>query len=453
MKNYPFLNEHHIILQPLDIGWGTDYSDSPVMAAEAWQFGVQKPRHAKRAQEIPEKDVSLENLPNLYPWIEIRKTQEIRDLADARMFVGSDHEADAYIVTISSTEEAGAILAVLAQKSIPIIPAWDNWGYAWAGRLVAGWSHEIGFKTYIPTGVDNIDTLLRAIRAVSRLRHTKILYIGNIPSHSCNAETRPLNLYKKFKVDFRQIDFQEYVDAVESFVDSDEASILADKWRENHEVIDGRETVLNKYTSIYLALHKLLDKYDANALTIDCAYLPDIEYVPCVSASNLIDEGCAFGCEGDISQLITLQMLMGVSGEAGIMGNLFENAIHADIEKNHIVINHDVMPPSMSCQNCQMRLRDFHDSKKGSTFIGDMPKEKVTMASLSYDGSTFWCSEGVVKWVEDTVHCRISIGIEVENAKDIMRKSLGHHQVMSYGCYTEPTLLAAEFMNFDSYLI
>lgn len=448
MKNYPFQKSRKIILQPIDLGWGCDYTGAPVMAAEAWQFGVQKPRHAKRAGEIPPKDVSLENLPALYDWVEVRETAEIRDLMDAKRFVGSEWEADAYVVKVSTTAEAGPILAVLAQKNIPILPIWDNWGFAWDGRYVVNWGLEIGYKTFLSTGAEDVDDMLRAIRAASMLRHLKILYIGNIPSHSTAAECRPINLYRKFGVDFRQIDFKEYTDMVDGFVGTPEALALAEDWKGRYEMKDGRGEVLDRYTAIYLALHRLLDKYDANALTVDCAYSPSIDYVACCSASWLIDEGCCFACEGDISQIISLCVLMGVSGNAAMMGNLFENAIHADIASNHIAINHDVMPPSMACQDCRMCVRDFHDSKKGSTFFCDMPKEPVTIGGLSCEGSKFWVSKGRVSWVEDTVHCRITVGIEVSDAKDIMRRSIGDHQVMCYGEYERAAALAATFLGF-----
>lgn len=97
-----------------------------------------------------------------------------------------------------------------------------------------------------------------------------------------------------------------------------------------------------------------------------------------------------------------------------------------------------------------MCLRDFHDSRKGSTFICDMPKEAVTIGGLSYDGKKFWVSSGTVKWVEDTVHCRITVGIDVADAKAIMRHSLGHHQVMAYTEHKKAALLAGQFMGFET---
>ncbi len=310
---------------------------------------------------------------------------------------------------------------------------WDNWGFSWGARYTECWADEIGFKCYSPGSAADVETLLKALRACSKLRRTKILYIGSIPSHSVNAVIRPIELYQKFGTDFQQIDFSEYVSEVERFVKTSQAAELAKEWNEKFEVMDGRDTCMPRYTAIYLALHELLRKYDANALTVDCAYLPDIDYVACVAASHLIDEGIVFGCECDVNQVISLSLLMGASGNSGMMGNLFENAIHADVINNTIVINHDIMPPSFACKGCKMRFRDFHDSRKGSTCIADIPKERVTMSGLNHNGTKVWLSEGIVNWVEDTVHCRVSVGIDVENAKRIMLESMGDHQVFVYG--------------------
>ena len=66
-----------------------------------------------------------------------------------------------------------------------------------------------------------------------------------------------------------------------------------------------------------------------------------------------------------------MSLLMGISNQAVMMGNLNENATHEDLEKNIIVINHDVLPPSMACKGCQYRIMDFHATGKGLTGFAD----------------------------------------------------------------------------------
>jgi L-fucose isomerase-like protein len=238
---------------------------------------------------------------------------------------------------------------------------------------------------------------------------------------------------------------EEYVREIEN-TNRKDLEKTSKEWMECFNVMDNRDSCMDKYSAIYVALDSLLKKYHANSLTVDCAFLPSVELVPCVAASLLIDKGIAFGCEGDVSQLISMQLLSGASGNCATMGNLFENATHQDIEKNEVVINHDVLPPSMAKCGCKMNFRDFHETQKGSTLYADMPEEKVTIGGLSFDHELFWLSQGKVSWTEDTVHCRLSIGIKVDNPTAIMKHALGHHQVMTYGNCHESVNLALKFL-------
>ncbi|MCD6225338.1 MAG: hypothetical protein J7K32_07470, partial [Deltaproteobacteria bacterium] len=259
----------------------------------------------------------------------------------------------------------------------------------------------------------------------------------------------PIRLYEKFGCTLTRIPFQEYADEVKN-ADKESVKAIAEKWQSSFNMMDNTGTKTERYASIYVAVKKLLEKYEANALTVDCAYLPSVELVPCVAASLIIDEGIPFGCEGDTNQLITMAIMMGISGHASLMGNLFENALHKDIENNQIVINHDVLPPSMACEGCKIKFRDFHEKRKGSTLYADLKKEIVTIGGMNFDSSEMWISKGKVVWSEDTAHCRLSIGFEVEDAKRIARESLGHHQVTVFGDYLESIRLMCKFigMNF-----
>lgn len=440
--------ENKIILQPVVIGRWVEYENDsrPVMAAEAWGGGPKKPRNIKRNNEIPEVDISLKNLSNLYDWIEVRESQKISSLKDARNIKSND--VDAFIARSATTDEIGPLLEELTKDGIIIIPEWDNWGFSWYGRFLKGWATNIGFPTFVPVGNKDIDTLLRALRVIHNLKDLKILYIGDIPSHSVNSDTASISLYETFGVEIEQVSMNEYSKKVKG-VNKEKALKLVDIWNNNFNVMDNCDKKMEKYTSIYIALKELLNEYNANSFTVDCAYLPDVELVPCVTASLLIDEGYSFGCEGDINQLIALEMLMSASGYSGLMGNLFENAIHDDVINNEIVINHDVIPPSMACSGRVMNFRDFHAIKKGATLYADMPQEEVTIGGISFDSKSIWLSKGKVKWTEDTVHCRLSIGIKVKDAVNIMKNALGHHQVLTYGNCYDAVKLAAEFLGLN----
>jgi len=97
----------------------------------------------------------------------------------------------------------------------------------------------------------------------------------------------------------------------------------------------------------------------------------------------------------------------------------------------------------------RINFRDFHEQRKGSTFYADLKKEVVTMGGMNFDSSEMWLSKGNVAWTEDTAHCRISIGFDVEDAKRIARESLGHHQVIVYGDYMKSIQMMCNFINLN----
>jgi len=54
-----------------------------------------------------------------------------------------------------------------------------------------------------------------------------------------------------------------------------------------------------------------------------------------------------------------MAILVGLLGGAALMGNLFANVMHRDVENNVIMIIHDVVPPSMGAKDVRVKLRDF----------------------------------------------------------------------------------------------
>ncbi len=437
-----------IKIQPIIPALDYAEEDAPVMAAEAWMHGPTKPRHAKREDEIPDKDISLENISNVFDFVEVNSPIYVRNAHDLKK--NDLRDVDAFVIDPGDPNALAmsSVMYELFSTHKPVLPPWDNWGYAWRGKLTTGWAKNLGYFSFVPMGYQDVKIVLQAVKGIKFIRSLNILYVGDIPSHSVNADTDPVRLYEKFGCTITSISFQEYDKAVKN-VSNDEVKKLSADWLTSFNMLDGTENKIDKYSAIYVATKKLLKKYEANALTIDCAFLPSVELVPCVTASFIIDEGIPFGCEGDTNQLIASAMMMGVSGRASLMGNLFENALHEDIEKNRIVINHDVLPPSMACTDCKMNFRDFHEINKGSTLYADMKKEMVTIGGMNFDSSEMWISKGKVVWTEDTAHCRLSIGFEVENAKRIARESLGHHQVTVYGDYQDSIEMMCNFLDMD----
>ncbi|MEA3344950.1 MAG: hypothetical protein U9Q78_01665 [Chloroflexota bacterium] len=430
------LREMGLNLLPISIKAGGDISDLPVLATKTWVHGPPKPRDLLRAEEIPEEDVSLDKISQSLPFVRVLPMMEVQGLEDVGK-IPLD-EADALIIRGGwggkYSGERQVILNELADLGKPILPSWDPFGYTWGrGGL------NFGLEGYAPFSATEVKSLLRALRGWKALRELKALYIGERPP----SMTRPLDfadIQRHFGSLLFRRPFTEYKEAIAN-VHDDQAEALAAEWKEKYQILDEREQNLVNLAKVYLALKWMLAQSGANGLTVDCAFLPDVDLAPCFAFSLLIDEGFPCGCEADTGAHLTMVGLMGISGGPALMGNHWSNITHADVEDNIIVINHDVVPPSMGCQGCKLCLRDFHESGKGLTGYVELEKgQAVTVARLSDISMEAWATVGEVMWTQDTAHCRTSIGIRVPDAKQAFRcavTDLEEHQVVAYGDYRD----------------
>jgi L-fucose isomerase-like protein len=420
-------------VQPINLKSVEYYStEEAFLAREAWAKGPQKPRDVLRSKEIPPQDCSLEALSKK-GLVEILTPLTIQNVEDVEKI---PHDADLIVVGDTYFAEDSVLEKIVALNK-PIVAGWDNFGYSFYGRVSKLRLKEFSkVKYYVTAGCDELLNILNAIRGWKFLRTMKVLYIGRFPSHSAILG-KGINfeyLNKRFEVEFVQLSFDDYIKAVEEAKNNEDVKGIVENWKKEFTIMDHREENLEFYARIYKALKTLLERYKCNALTIDCAALPSIEYVPCVSFSLLIGEGIPCGCEADIPTLFAMAMLMGISEKPAMMGNLSSNTMHADIEQNIIVLNHDVVPLSMACQRCKARLRDFHATGKGLTPYVELQKEMpVTIVGMHWDMNKIWATKGSIVETEDTTHCRISVMIKVKDAKLITKEAFGHHIVMTYG--------------------
>ena len=433
-------------VQPLKLRTAFDYwaTEETLLARDAWVKGVKKPRDLLRGKEPPPKDVSLRALER-EGLLEVLEPITVNSVDDLK---GVPPDVD--LIVIGDSEDWFAddkILQGIAELGKPVMAEWDSWGYSIHGRISKFRLRKFSkVKRYFTMGVDDLLCTIRALLGWKMVRSMRILYIGRMPSHSVFPGDSVTFQYikDKFGSEITQLKMKEFIKAVEE-VEVEEVKGVAERLRKEFILLDGRDTNLEKYVKIYKALKDLLSRYQANAVTIDCAALPSIEYVPCLAFSLLIDEGIPCGCEADLPALFTMAMLMGASSRPAMMGNLNENVTHMDIEDNIVVLNHDVVPTALACRECKVKVRDFHATGKGATPYAELQTGMpVTLAGMHWDMDEVWASKGIIRWTEDTIHCRISVGIEVDDAKRLTKEAFGHHVVMVYGDYVDETKRMAD---------
>ncbi|MCK4417726.1 MAG: hypothetical protein KAV99_06125, partial [Candidatus Latescibacteria bacterium] len=208
----------------------------------------------------------------------------------------------------------------------------------------------------------------------------------------------------------------------------------------------------------YLATRNLMEKYDCNAHTTPCfelcsTRLPEkFKVVPCLTHTFLKDEGYPSACEGDISALMAMTVLMYVSRKAPFMGNPWME------DENIIRLNHSVPGLKMNGfdkPDLPYELWHFTAGGWGTKVQIDLAKneeKEVTLARFNPSATKILVVKG------RTVSCRFNeracspiVDIEVKDAREIIHQQadFGHHLAMVYGDYVSKIEKLSTLMDFE----
>ena len=296
---------------------------------------------------------------------------------------------------------------------------------------------------------------LRALRAKKFLKQAKCLYIGEIPSFSApNGPWDFFALEDRLGVRVRHIETNEFYRWFDRFSEEEVARELK-SWRKDFdEVLEPTEQDLMDATRVYLALHGLCQREDANGLTVNCGrFTEERPVVPCLAFDRLIDEGVMCACEGDITAMLSSLMLHAVSGQPTLMGNFGSRPGAFEAKEGEVTIEHDIIPRSMASRG--FTVRDYHGRKFGVTGYADIKTEPMTLLNLDASLNKISVIEGKIKGSEDGIHCRIIIHMEVDGdvqrVPEIMVGS--QHVSMTFGRWLGPlkqvgSLLGIEVQSF-----
>ena len=124
--------------------------------------------------------------------------------------------------------------------------------------------------------------------------------------------------------------------------EDEKALQLVDHWRETaNRIVDVPEETLLDSASMYLGMKSVLEKYKANAITINCLggfYGGHIHAYPCLGFHELNNEGLVGGCECDVNSAAT--MLIFSTLTRGRPGYISDPVI--DTGKHQIIYAHCV---------------------------------------------------------------------------------------------------------------
>jgi L-fucose isomerase-like protein len=186
---------------------------------------------------------------------------------------------------------------------------------------------------------------------------------------------------------------------------------------------------------LYLALKKLMNRYQANALAISCfSLVKQLKVTSCLALSLLNDEpGVVAACEGDIDAAVSMVVGKAVSGLPVFMGN---PVYHID---NTLDIVHCTAPRRLGGdQVAKITVRSHHETGLSMAQRIELPAiGKATLFRIGneFSEATLFTADFIDNPDEDT--CRTQFRFRIDSTERRIEQSLGCHHMVLFGDYEQ----------------
>ena len=285
-----------------------------------------------------------------------------------------------------------------------------------------------GEENHIANMLKHIATI---INAYNSLIDNRLGVIGGASNWLIASPIEPNAIHSNFKQKVIKIKMKELDDFIneteKEMIDINDvphASELLNKF-------DDKE-VLHEAMVFYLALKKLIKKYNLKGLTIRCFdLLKKYKNTACLALALLNEEGITAGCEGDMPSLITMHIIYALTGRSSFMANPSK----FNYEDNTLLLAHCTVPLNMCAS---YSLTTHFESGLGIGVKGEMPEGRITICKIAPDYSldnTICLPASIKESVNIPGYCRtqIIVSLNEDGLLDILKASFGNHLIVSYG--------------------
>lgn len=191
----------------------------------------------------------------------------------------------------------------------------------------------------LKVSADNLETL-SAEECLNRMKQSKILAVRD----QNFGPTNPIMNIPMEKVAFAE------VNAAWENADKDLSRVIAKRWQNTaSEVIDVPMETLETSAAFYLGMKEVLQKHNANAITINCLggfYGGHIHAYPCLGFHELANEGLIGACECDTRSTATMVAFTTLTkGRPGYISDPVMDTAKRQIIYAHCVASNKVFGP------------------------------------------------------------------------------------------------------------
>ena len=332
---------------------------------------------------------------------------------------------------------------------------------------ISAYLRSRGMEGYALIDIEELNRFVRLFKVKKSLTNTRILVVdaGNLLPVGVVSSVWDLEDIKmRLGIDYKRISasevFNEMDRVIRDEVEQKRAEEITNRLVRNADKVHMKEEYIRKSVNFYLAAKNLMMKYKCNAFVIPCFELC-VKRIPaekkvtfCLAHSLLKDEGYPSACEGDISVLLAMIVLMYLSRKSVYMGNSYM----VDKERDIIAVHHDV--PGLKMKGLDgaelpYEIRNFTMGGWGATLRYDFSRDKgevVTLARFNPTATKLFVARGEIVGCGgfNEVGCSLRAEIKVRDARDFFHKEMdfGHHLAMVYGDYTDDLKYLGELVGF-----
>ena len=367
---------------------------------------------------------------------------------EGKQILAMDEEVDGYVVYLAGCLW-GNLTETLASTGKPTIIA-DNL-FAGSGEFLTSYAavKKAGYPVLAVSSSDPQDLVnaVNCIDCLKKLKSSRILVVGS------NADTGITGLYG---TEVRDVDFEE-INTLYEKISPDKALKVAEKWiSEAEKVIEPTKEEIIKSATIYLCMLDLLEKYEAQAITINCLggiYSGRlVSAYPCLGFMQLDNMGLVGACEADQRSTMTKLIMTYLAGRPGFISDPVIDTAKNQIIYAHCVATTRVFGPEGPAN--PYHIRNHSEDRLGACNRSLFPlNEMTTTIQFDHNKKQVIFHQGVsVENVDEDKACRTKLAVEVKG--DINKlfnywDEWGWHRVTFFGDLRKPVYNIATLMGLE----
>lgn len=297
---------------------------------------------------------------------------------------------------------------------------------------------------------DDRPALRTPAQCLEALRKSVVLSLGGGNKAVAQA------LGKRFGITVKFIAFDELAEA-SAQADAEQVAAVASRWKTSAKKIeiDRPDETLLKSARNYLGQRTLLQRYNAEAITINCLggfYSGKLNAYPCLAFVELLNEGLIGACEADLLSTGTMVAMRHLAGRPGFISDPVLDTSTRQIIYAHCVAMTKPFGPGGSL--CNYEILTHSEDRRGASVRSYLPTGyRVSTMEIHpvRKEILFHVGRAAENVLEDRA-CRTKLACEVEGDFEKLFTfwhKYGWHRVSFYGDLREPVKELAQVIGFQ----